>query len=136
MKLNQQNKTVRFVLRAIDVIVATFGHGRLPRRIRWNEDPFQKATEEEKHYAGLFMAFIPIFFLVFFANMKSFGSWVDSMMYGHHSIVWLYLSAFILIGGIGGILFAVGPKTPLFVSVPVAVVMWPILLWFVWKHLI
>jgi len=60
MKLNQQNKFVRFILRTIDVLVATLGHGYAPRRVCWDEEPFQKATEAEKRFGGLFMAIWPI----------------------------------------------------------------------------
>ena len=82
------------------------------------------------------MALWPICLLIFFENMKFFDSWVDSMMYGRHSIIWLYL------GFIGAVCFAlilafkVAPKIPLFISVPIAVVVWPIFGWFAWKHFI
>jgi hypothetical protein len=115
-------------------LVEVFVSSYLIRNIR--SEPFQKATKEEKRYGGLFMAFIPAFFLVFMANRKSFGKVVDSMMYGQHSIIWLYLGVFILIGGIGGSLIVIGPKTPLSVSVPIAIVMWVIFGWYAWTYLI
>lgn len=80
------------------------------------------------------MALLPISFLILLKNDKLFGSWVDSMLNGQHSIAWLYL------GFIGGvclalvIAFKVAPKTPLFISVPIAVVAWPAILWFAWTR--
>jgi hypothetical protein len=136
MKLNQQNKVVRFILRVIDVLVANFGHGYFPRRVRWDEEPLQKATEVQKRVGGLFMALWPISLLIFFLNRKFFDSWVDSMIYGRHSIVWFYLAF------IGAVCFAlliafkVAPKIPLYLSIPVAIAAWPIFLWFAWTHLI
>jgi hypothetical protein len=80
------------------------------------------------------MALCPIVFLIFFGNPKPFDSWVDSMMYGHHSIIWLYLGfiGMVCIALIIG--FKVAPKISLFVSAPIAVVMWLIFGWFSWTH--
>jgi hypothetical protein len=132
MRLNQQNKFARVILRVIDVCVSFYDY----RLVRWDKKPFRKATQGEWRYGSLFMAFIPIFFLIFLENMKSFDAVVNSTIDGRHSLVWLYLGVFILVGGIGGALFAIAPKTPLYVSVPIAVVMWPVLGWFFWTHAI
>ena len=132
MKLNQQNKFVRFILRTIDLITAFYGHGI--RRIRWDQDPYQKADLSQKRAAALFMALSPIFFLIFFGRRKSFDSWVDSMMYGRHSIIWFYLAF------IGTVCFAlvigykVAPKIPLFVSIPMAIMAWVIFISCGWTH--
>lgn len=108
----------------------------IPRRPRWDRDPYQKSTARERRYGGLFMVAIPALFLAVAVSHKCFDKAVDSMMYGHHSIVWLYLGFFVVAGGVGGILFVIGPKTPLFISAPVAVLLWAILAWYTWNHLL
>jgi hypothetical protein len=128
VKLNQQNIFVRFILRTIDVIVSL----RSGRIVRWDKEPYQKATQTQKRVGGLFMALFPILFLIFLQNIKLFDSWINSML--HNSVAWLYLAF------IGGVCFAlliafkVAPKTPLIVSVPIAVVAWPLFLWFACSH--
>jgi len=82
------------------------------------------------------MALWPISLLILVSHTEAFGRWVDSMMYGRHSMIWFYL-AFIGIVCFGiFIAFKIAPKIPLFVSIPIAVIMWPIFLWFAWMHLI
>lgn len=128
MKLNQHNKFVRFILRAIDVLVS-FRSGRI---VRWNEEPLQKSSEAEKRFGGLFMALFPICVLIFLKNDTLVDSWIDSML--KSSVAWLYLA---FIGGVCIALliaFKVAPKIPLIMSVPFAVVAWPIVLWFAWTH--
>jgi uncharacterized protein YacL len=130
VKLNQHNKFVRFILRTIDVLVS-FRSGRI---VRWDEEPFQKSSEVQKRVGGLFMALFPISFLIFLKNAKLVDSWVDSML--RSSVAWLYL------GFIGGVCFALliafkfASKIPLIISVPIAVVAWPVFLWFAWTHVI
>ena len=130
MKLNQQNIFVRFILRTIDVVVSF----RTGRRVRWDEEPFQKSSEAQKRVGGLFMALFPISFLILSENIKLVDSWMDSIL--RNSVAWLY------VGFIGGVCFAlliafkVAPKIPLIVSVPIAVVAWPVFLWFAWTHVI
>jgi hypothetical protein len=78
------------------------------------------------------MALFPICFLIFLDNAKFFDSWINSML--HRSVAWLYLA---FIGGVCFALFIafkVAPKIPLFVSVPTAVVAWPLFLWFAYSH--
>ena len=82
------------------------------------------------------MALWPVSLLIFFGNGKTFDGWVDSMMYGRHSIIWLYLAIISVVCVALVIGFKVAPKIPLAVSIPVAVVMWPLFLWFAWTHLI
>jgi hypothetical protein len=128
VKLNQHNKFVRFILRTIDVVVSL----RSGRIVRWNEDPFQKATETQKRISGLFMAIFPISFLIFLKNDKAVDSCVELML--RSSVAWLYLCF------IGGVCFAlliafkIAPKIPLIISVPIAVVAWPVFLWFAWTR--
>jgi hypothetical protein len=132
MKLDQNNGFVRFILRAIDLFVGLY----IPRRVRWEEQPFQKATRWEKRFGGLFMVIIPAIFLCVAAGLKDFDRALDSMMYGHHSIIWLYVGFFVFAGAMLGIVLVVGPKIPLFVTVPVAILMWAILAWYAWTNLI
>jgi hypothetical protein len=130
VKLNQQNIFVRFILRAMDVLVTLLLYQGVNTSRRLDRESFQKATEAQKRIGGLFMALWPIFLLVGISSAKSFWGWMDS------HIVWQY-AAFIGIACFGVfIAFKVAPKIPLYVSIPIAVIMWPILGWFVWKHLI
>jgi hypothetical protein len=131
MKLNQHNGFVRFILRAIDVLVGYY----VPRRVRWDQEPYRKATGSEKRFGGLFMIIIPAIFLAVVVGHKYFDKAVNSMMYGRHSITWLYVGFFVLAGGIGLILPIVGPKISLRASIPVAVLLWAILAWYAWKDL-
>ena len=133
MKLNQHNKFVRFILRAVDLIAAFYS--RRLSQVRWDQDPYQKATKSQKRESALFIALFPIAGLFFFGNLKYFDSWVDSMIYGHHSIIWFYL-AFTGIVCLAVFFFPViAQKIPLFISVPPAIVAWPIFLWYGWNHL-
>lgn len=134
--MNQQNKIVRFILRAIDVLVATFGPGNFARRVRWDEDPFQRATEEQKRFGGVFMVLVPTLSLVAFRKWRAFDGWLNSMMYGRHSIIWFYLT--VIGAGCCGIfaLSIIAPKIPLRISVPTAILMWIAFGWYAWRHLI
>jgi len=123
---------MRFILRTIDVFVAIYER----QGIRWNEEPFQRASETQKRVGGLFMAIFPISLFILFKNEKFFGAWVDSMMYGRHSIIWFYLVYIGLVCCALLIAFKIAPKIPLSCSAPVAIVAWPPFLWFVWTHFI
>jgi len=109
--------------------MVSFRSGRI---VRWDEEPYQKSTETPKRIGGLFMAIFPISFLILLKNIKLVDSWMDSIL--RSSVAWLYL------GFIGGVCFAlliafkVAPKIPLVVSVPVALVAWPVFLWFAWMR--
>jgi hypothetical protein len=104
------------------------------RSIRLDDEPFRKATETEKRVGGCFMALWPLFLAFMMSHTESFGAMVDSMMYGHHWMGWFYLGSIVLLGS--GVFFAikVAPKVPLFISIPIAIVSWPILAWVVWTH--
>jgi hypothetical protein len=103
------------------------------RSIHLNE-PFKKATKNEKRVDGCFMALWPLFLAFMLNHTDSFGAMVDSMIYGRHWMGWFYLGSTVLLGS--GVFFAIkiAPKIPLFISVPIAVASWPILAWVVWKH--
>jgi len=67
VKLNQQNIFVRFILRTLDVITSLLaGYWN----VKWDQDPYRKATEAQKRVSGLFMALFPIAFLIFSENNK------------------------------------------------------------------
>jgi hypothetical protein len=105
---------------------------RSGRRVRWDEEPYQKSTETQKRIGGLFMALFPILFLIFLGNAKLVDSCLESML--RSSVAWLYL---VFIGGVCLALliaFKVAPKIPLIVSVPTAFVAWLAFLWFAWTR--
>jgi hypothetical protein len=114
MRPKQQNKFVRFILRAIDVCVGLY----MPRPVRWKEEPFRKATDFEWRLGWFVVASAPIIMLI--PCSESVRTIIDSAE--HHSVVWLY------VGFIGGgllyflCLFKIGPKVPLYFSIPVAIV--------------
>ena len=93
-------------------------------RVRWNDEPFRRATETEKRVGGCFMVLWPATLAITMSNSKSFDKIIDSMMYGHLWLGWFYLSFITLIGGGVVFRFKVAPKIPLFVSVPLAAVSW------------
>ena len=74
----------------MDVIVSFYAL----RPIRWDREPYQKATLAEKRVAAMFMALCPVASLDFFSNTERFGRWVDSMIYGRHAMIWFYLVIF------------------------------------------
>jgi hypothetical protein len=116
MKPKQQNKFVRFILRTIDVVIAF----RFGRRVRWKEKPFRKATNFELRVGWFSVAFFPMLFLL----MAAFDKPVDSFaVYAeHHSVLWLY-AGFMAMGlFMVFCLVYIGPKVPLYFSIPVAIV--------------
>src|SRR5579864_4064065 len=117
MRTIQQNKFVRFVLRAIDICVALY----IPRRIHWEREPFQKATATQWRVGWFCVAWAPIIMLVFGCS-HSIHSFLDTAE--AHSIVWLYL-AFIAFGLITVLcIVKVGPIIPLYISVPTGLTAW------------
>ena len=129
-KLPLAKRFWRSILQMIDFFCSIY--------FRWgfrpNDEPFRRATKSEKRVGGCFMALLPAFFAVVMTHTQSFDAMVDSMMYGHVWMGWFYLGFIAVVGG--GVWFAikVAPKIPLYVSVPVAMVTWPILAWFLWRH--
>jgi len=129
----ESNASKRFwhsSLQLIDVLCGIY----FWRGLRWNDEPFRKATETEKRVGGCFMALWPLFLAFMMCHTESFGATVDSMIYGHHWMGWFYLGFIALVGS--GMFFAikVAPKIPLFVSIPLALVSWAILAWIVRAH--
>jgi hypothetical protein len=105
---------------------------RSGRLVRWDKEPYQKATLTQKRVGGLFMALFPISFLILFQNINFFDSWLNSML--NSSIAWLYLAFIGMVCFALLIAFKVAPKIPLLVSVPIALVAWPLFLWFAYSH--
>ncbi|HLX72753.1 MAG TPA: hypothetical protein VKV04_24285 [Verrucomicrobiae bacterium] len=128
MSLNQQNKCIRFILRAIDLFVAFTGPS-----VHWDEDPFQKASLGKWRQGWLFVACLSIMMLVFSCN-HSIKSFVEHAGDPGHSIVWLY-AAFIGFASIGAFgLVKIGPRIPLFISLPTAIVALIYCIWLLGFH--
>ena len=104
------------------------------RSIRLNDEPFQKATQTEKRVGGCFMALWPLVLTFATIHTKSFDQMIDSMIYGRHWMGWFYLGYMALIGNAVFFAIKIAPKIPLSVSIPIALVSWPILAWVVWTH--
>jgi len=127
MKLNQQNKFVRFILRAIDIIITT----EMYRRPQMDKNPFQKATEEQKRTGGFFVAFLPVFAALFFG-------WIGLCVvmterFGQYSLIPLCL---VFLGATYYVIYIsikIAPKIPLSISVPIAVITWSVFAWRLWK---
>ncbi len=125
MKWNQRNFFVRFILRTLDVFVCLY----LRRPVRWNKEPFQKATLAEKRYGAVFMAMFPAAMTAVILGGHSLNTWIDLMISGRHSIVWFYAIVISLFVCGGVILIFLGPKVPLFISIPAALAAWLVCLW-------
>jgi hypothetical protein len=100
-------------------------------RIRWNSDPFQKATKRKKRFGGFFMAIFPIFVAIFYG-------WINLCVvmaekYGRYSLILLYIALLCVSYYAVAISLKVAPKTPLSVSVPIAIVAWSPIAWMIWK---
>jgi hypothetical protein len=127
MKPHPQNAFLRSTLRVIDVLVSIY----LGRRVRWEKEPFRKATGIEWRAGWFFVACFPIFMLAFAGN-ASFPSLLE--VADRHSTVWLYVGfiGFALLGGVG--LIKIGPKVPLYFSIPTALAAWTYCIWLAGFH--
>jgi len=127
MKPHRQNAFVGLVLRAIDVCVSIY----LCRPIHWEKEPFSKATGTEWRVGWFFVACLPISMLAFAGN-AFFPSFLD--VAGRHSNAWLYVGCigFALIGALG--LIKIGPKVPLYFSIPTALTAWTYSIWLAGFH--
>ena len=127
MKPHRQNAFLKSILRVVDVLVSIY----LGRRVRWEKEPFRKATGTEWRVGWFFVACFPIFMLAFAGN-AFFDSFLD--VAGRHSNVWLYVGfiAFALLVGMG--LMKIGPKVPLYLSIPTALVAWTYCIWLAGFH--
>jgi hypothetical protein len=132
VKLNQKNKFVRFILRAIERIIA-FEMRRKPQN---DEEPFQKATDRQKRIGGFFMATWPVFVAIYFGWIGL--SVVMTERYGRYSLILLYAVLICVTYTVVFASFKIAPKTPLSVSVPIAIAIWSVIAWFVarwiWKQ--
>jgi quinol-cytochrome oxidoreductase complex cytochrome b subunit len=124
MRFNQQNGFVRFVLRTIDVLISF----RTMRTVRWDQDPFQKSNKGKWRSGWIFLATVPIFMVIFTTN-SSIHSFIDSVTERRRSVVWFYMAfiGFVLLGVFGWI--KIGPKIPLYISIPAAIVAWFYCVW-------
>ena|ERR1017187_434446 len=120
----------RSALQAIDLFCDLY----FLRGVRSRDEPFRKATETEKRVGASFMALWPLLLAFMMSRTESFGEMVDSMIYGRRWMGWFYLGFIALVGG--GIFFAVkiAPKIPLFVSIPIAIVSWLMLIFVLCAH--
>lgn len=127
MKSHQQNAVLRTILRAVDVIVSMF----LGLSIRWDKEPFRKATRIDWRVGWFFVACFPICMLAFGGN-PSFPSILD--VADRYSTIWLYVGfiGFAMIGA--AVLMKIGPKVPLYLSIPVALTAWIYTVWLVGFH--
>ena len=107
MSKAKRNIFVRFILRAVDVFAAFY----LGRPVRWNEEPFRRASPSEKRMGAFFMVLFPAGMMAVALPMHSVDYWIDSMTTGRHSIVWLYVTVIKAIVGFGAfVLFLSRPK--------------------------
>ena len=129
MKAARQNKFVRALLRAIDICVAFY----LGRRVHWEKPPFRPATETQWRTGRFFVACFPIFTLVFTGN-NFVHSFVERTGDPGHPIIWLYVAyvGFISFGVFG--LLKIGPKVPLYLSIPTAMAAWIYCIWLLGFH--
>ena len=118
---------VRGFLRIAEVLVAI----SLRRPIEWNEEPFRKASEEEKRRGCLFVAVLPIFTQAGVSMMN----WLDSVnptllnnfyIVGFAAIVAIIAIALLILFG--------GPKIPIAVSLTIAVLAYPSVICFNWPR--
>ena len=129
MKSARQNIFVRSLLRVIDICVAIYSG----RSVHWKEEPFRKTTGTQWRTGWLFVACLPIFMLVFTCN-NSVNSFIEHTGNGGHSIAWLY-AGFIGIVLVGGLLWIkIGPKIPLYFSIPTAITAWIYCIWLLGFH--
>lgn len=126
MKSNQQNKVVRFILRTIDIMLP-----RVSPRVHWNADPFQNATKRKKRFGGLFMAVLPAFVALFFGWLSL--SMTIAEKHGRFSLILLYVALLCVSYYVIAVSLRIAPKTPLSVSVPIAIVTWASVAWMIWK---
>jgi hypothetical protein len=129
MQLNQQNRFIRTILRVIDVLISFYAGGRT----HWNQDPYQPADKTQWRLGWFLVMGVPIVMLIF-VNNSSIGSFLDSTTNGQRSMVWLYI---FLIGSVMACAICwlmIGPKVPLFISVPIAIVAWILCAWFLGFH--
>jgi hypothetical protein len=129
MKPYQKNGFVRGALRIIDIVVGMY----LNRSVRWEKEPFRKATGTEWRVGWFFVACFPICMMAFAGN-AFFPSFLDAAGNTQHSTVWLYAGfiGFALIGAAA--LIKIGQKVPLYFSIPTALAAWTYCVWLTGFH--
>jgi hypothetical protein len=104
------------------------------RPVRSFDEPFRKATQTEKRVGGCFMALWPLVLALVANGTGSIGDMVDSFIYGRYWMGWFYLGYVALIGSVVFFAIKIAPKIPLFISIPISLVSWPIFAWIIWKR--
>jgi len=129
MKSHRQNTFLNGLLRVVDVLVSIY----VRRSVRWEKEPFRKATGIEWRVGWFFVACLPIFMLAFAGN-AAFPSFLDAVGDTRQSTVWLYvgLIGFAVVGAM--VLIKLGPKVPLYLSVPTALAAWTYCIWLAGFH--
>jgi multidrug transporter EmrE-like cation transporter len=92
-------------------------------------EPFEKATKFDYRFCFFAFATLPIFVPI--------GAWLlekipNSIQNGRYFGIWLGIG-FVFIVTIGVFIFPkIARRTPLFVSIPVAIIAWPVYAWLFW----
>jgi hypothetical protein len=90
-------------------------------------EKFQKATKSDYRFHFFFFATLPLFMLI--------GEWVLSFIPQSTQSgfpFWLALTVMMVIFVF--LILTLAKKTPLFISLPLAVIAWSLFAWSVWKH--
>jgi hypothetical protein len=100
--------------------------------VRWDRDPFQHADKVEWRLGWFVVMCFPL--IMFLTCSTSARSFAESTADGKHSVVWLYICFIgLAAGGVFGA-FMIGPKIPLFISIPIAIIAWILCIWLLGFH--
>jgi hypothetical protein len=114
----------RLILRLIEAIIAI----RLGRRITpLSEEPFQKASEWEKHWGFFFVGTFPIF-----AQCGVSAGELTPVSMQRGFPLWLTVTAVASLYFI--FLWIVSPKIPLWVSLLIGAMSYPLVIWLNWPR--
>jgi hypothetical protein len=83
---------------------------------------FESPDKSASRLAFFILATTPLFFF--------FGNWLLSSNQPQNN----FLPLIIFVAVYCLVLWAIGKRIPLFISLPLALISWSLLLWFVWKH--
>jgi len=131
VKLNQQNIFVRFILRTIDVIVTLWLYQGIGVSRRWDEEPFKKADKSEWRHGCFFVAILPVALVTFMRTLEL----IPNTFYNSgYATVLLWAGFVILVSIAVFVSIKITPKIHLSVSIPIAVITWPVCLWYAVNH--
>jgi hypothetical protein len=92
-------------------------------------EPFEKATKLDYRFCFFAFATLPLFTPFF---VWGFEKVPNSVQNGHYFPIWLGIG-FVFFGTILVFLISkIARRTPLFISIPVAIIAWPFFAWFMW----